>query len=414
MKGGIGDVILLIILIVLVIVVIFMFKDFFINLFYKFMGLPGVAPTVQGVQQAGEAIYKSLSTVYTIITNPYGYAAQFYQPSQPAQQVAEYQYSISLQSPSINTMYSMSYSNNIAVTNPIVLPYILSYYIPSGQNYEYPADLECENSLANVYGNCTINFQSTSSASPSSLLLQSSGMRIVICSIPSIEFNLTQCPYLYGNSVYLVNELKIILHNINTYTVYRALVADENIVAYAVAEEESIYNILGLNPSSYDTGVYYGLLNFPKIDISRAGFSTGFPMIIFNASQPYYDVFYIYLKYVSNIVDIKDFNIKLIYDPSKINVLYFNNGECTDNFFLNLTYYWIDCNGNECNIGIDQDLWNFFRENSQLGIVGFIPVCVTPNTNFREYTDIAIIANVTYDYELTSSMGIEYVPLTPS
>lgn len=420
-----GRVVVAAVLIVISILVFFMFAPQIVSMFNNFFSNIGksrlVSTGVVYTQDAWEAVrntyQKTFAKAFYIISNPEAYATSYYKEAKPSEEVVEYGYSFSLSSIKVPAQL-ISYSGIIGKPlNPVEVYYYLSANLPKRDD-KYSVSFRCKNRLRtyafykDVY-KCVTGFVEESSAKPSDIEFSSYDIQQIYCSIPTFEINIKACPELNGTQVFVDNTLEAILYNIKSETQYKSLVVDAKVLAMAITRKENIYSLLKLSRENYERGVYYGIPNFPKVDISRAIDDVNFPIPIFE-KEVSKSIFIIYFKSdnLEKIEKINSFEIEILYDPKKIRVRYAYENGCSDSYSWGggRPYYDVSCNGNKCIVTFNERYWNKIYEAFPLYLIIVIPLCIEPAQDFKDYADLVIKSTIDYNYKVSSSVRVQYNP----
>lgn len=411
MKKGIIGIILIVVILGIIIFLLISNIGHIFDVINKWLASPTggrvenvVSSTMEGLKE----LYQSFSRVMDIILYPE--KVIYYEEAKPTEETVTYRYGIELETSPPPFLLIQNQDQDKAI--------IMSYPVLFQFKYSIPFDKELIINFTCYYKPsynklCFIGFYDQKDLLTSSFF--GSGFRMLACQIPKMEINLSmeKCSGIVESGFYLDVSLIANIQNIETKSIYRFLVVNEKIVRDSLIKNINIYKYLGLDSSKYDTAYYTGLLDFPKIDIVRAGKIYEYPIVLFDNVS--YDIIIVILRPIENIDLVENISINLDY-PHSLNISYLDpvSGECKNTLNLDFGYYNLICDEDKrCIVNIS-DLTSFLKYKqyySNRGILVYLPLCISNREGAPfDYAEVIIFAKTIYNYILTKDTRVYYYP----
>jgi len=388
----------------------------------------GPKPDENYIAQIKESVSKVIKDMYMIMTNPEMYYLQ--QQAEAEALPESYRYFLEITTPYYTAPVTYFPDENKVNISEFVLLYSIRGSLPADVGAigitEYciivpKIDTSCidPDSLANKFiANVSLDYKGRVrgyiNLKKDDILYVYSHQH-VNCTIPDFTLRLDICGDLRYNRFYIDNKFILRLTNITTITYYKFLVTDVSLVVRAMKNNKNAYDYLKLNPYEYDKGYFKGFIGFPKVDILRVGVISKYPVIVFNKSEKIQDAIYISLSNIEEMYNISRIKIDIIYNPNELNI--------TTDYDVKSSFYNLTCNNLEngrlsCDITfgyhpgiLDENMYLSIYKQELDRIIWFIPINIEVRNSFSEYSEVFVIANVTYGLQKEVTNSVSYVPM---
>jgi hypothetical protein len=402
-----------------------------------------VSKSVKKSIESARKLYTNFQTAWDMAMNPwkYTYSAN---PAKPAEEVLKEHYGFEIKGLSLlasSPYFTCKDINCSDISIPTIYLTTPIYY-----NFLEPTTvtLHCEANTTYDDKNC---FTKDISVSPSLFSSAKKGYSYVRCSIgltfnkDNVEChqcdidvlitNKTKClqsPIIFKDSGFRVDVKLEADFSTTAETTYRALIIPETTFAEALSQNKDVYTLLKIDKSNYESGYYYGLLGYPKIDIARKTYNDyRYPIILFGTNWSY-EILIFQLRDLEHLVKIDKCEISLI-KPDDIDIEYIDPTSpsgCSPTYQYKMTVstpsgivdlFKISCGSdNKCTVEVDDAYLKKLAEDSK-DLVFTLPICIRAKSSFvGDYADLIIKAKISYEYktEIEAPYPVTYELLTIS